>query len=447
VPLVPGANTIVVTATDAEGNSQADSIDVTLNTAPPTLVVNLPPPTVSSSPLSLSGTAVDDQGVVSVTWANAATGADGGASGTASWTADIPLAPGPNTLTIYAWDLAGNVTLDVVTVTYVPVDTTPPVLTVLTPASPTASTIAMPFLVDGVASDDDAVASVEWKNETTGVSGLASGTTSWGAPVPLRAGQNVVTIRATDASGNATAAAIAVTYFSPPDATPPALTIASPIPPAATAFGSPLLVVGTASDATGVTKVSWTNAATGGDGVASGTAAWTAPVPLAPGDNLLTFTAIDPAGNSSTATLLVTFNPPASDTIAPFVVITFPTSSASTSTIATTAALGGSAADDQALVAVVWANAATGQSGTASGDSTWTAAVALAPGDNLITVTAYDAAGHASSDAITVTAAGSGIVRKRGGYCGSCGLDLLWIAGALRLLRRRPGARLSRGSA
>jgi hypothetical protein len=55
--------------------------------------------------------------------------------------------------------------------------------------------------LNGTASDNVAVVSVKWSN-STGDSGVASGTTAWSATVPLLTGTNVVTIRAYDAAGN-----------------------------------------------------------------------------------------------------------------------------------------------------------------------------------------------------------------------------------------------------
>lgn len=65
-------------------------------------------------------------------------------------------------------------------------------------------------------------------------------------------------------------------------------------------------LVGTASDDVAVTAVSWTNDR-GGSGSATGTSSWTASgIALFPGDNVLTVTAEDGAGNSEYAVLTVT---------------------------------------------------------------------------------------------------------------------------------------------
>jgi hypothetical protein len=83
---------------------------------PPTVTVSSPPTTTNTSPLVVSGTASGSSSITQVTWSNAATGASGTATGTASWTATIPLAPGTNTITITAADSSGNTNTSTFTV-------------------------------------------------------------------------------------------------------------------------------------------------------------------------------------------------------------------------------------------------------------------------------------------------------------------------------------------
>lgn len=90
------------------------------DTAPPTISIETPTtaPTfdATTSPLALGGTASDDTGVTEVTWANPSVGGGGAASGTTAWTASIPLAPGPNPITVTARDAVGNTAVDSITV-------------------------------------------------------------------------------------------------------------------------------------------------------------------------------------------------------------------------------------------------------------------------------------------------------------------------------------------
>lgn len=188
------------------------------------------------------------------------------------------------------------------------------------------------------------------------------------------------------------------------DTTPPTCTITSPTSnPTYSTSSQYLNLGGTASDNVGVTSVTWYNAATGFSGTASGTTSWSiGGLFLNSGIysvNVITITAHDAAGNTGSDTITVTL-----DVTAPGCTITTPTSNPTYSTSSSTVSLGGSASDDFGVTSVTWHNAATGASGTASGTTSWsTTSISLVSGSNVITVTAYDAAGNAGTDTITVT--------------------------------------------
>ena len=88
-------------------------------------------------------------------------------------------------------------------------DTTPPSLSIVSPALTIVATSSATIAVSGTASDNVGVTAVKWSN-STGYSGTASGTGNWSASVPLLVGSNVVTIRAFDAAGNSSWRAITV---------------------------------------------------------------------------------------------------------------------------------------------------------------------------------------------------------------------------------------------
>jgi len=91
------------------------------------------------------------------------------------------------------------------------------------------------------------------------------------------------------------------------------------------------------------------------------------------------------------------------DTVAPSIRITSPTSSAAYSTTTSTIALSGTSADNIGVSAVSWTSD-KGGGGVAAGTASWSiSGIALLSGANLIRVTAKDAANNASTDTITVT--------------------------------------------
>jgi molybdopterin-binding protein len=150
-----------------------------------------------------------------------------------------------------------------------------------------------------------------------------------------------------------------------------------------------------------VTQVTWVNAA-GGNGIASGTANWSiAGLGLTEGENVIAVTARDEANNESTDVLTVTYTIP--DTTAPVVAITSPTSDTLFNTETASLGIGGTSSDATGVTQVTWSNSAGGN-GTASGTDTWdVTGISLTEGENVIIITARDAAGNESTDQLAVT--------------------------------------------
>ena len=90
-----------------------------------------------------------------------------------------------------------------------------------------------------------------------------------------------------------------------PDTTAPALTITTPSTGTMSTTAASVTIAGAASDNVGVTLVSWaTNFGTAG--VATGTTAWSAAIPLLVGNNSVTVRAVDAAGNSGWRSVVIT---------------------------------------------------------------------------------------------------------------------------------------------
>ena len=96
-----------------------------------------------------------------------------------------------------------------------------------------------------------------------------------------------------------------------PDTTNPSVTINSPTTnPTFSTSSSSLSISGSASDNVGVTQVTWSNNR-GGGGSSTGTTSWTKTgITLSSGQNVITVTARDAAGNTAIDTLTVTYTPP-----------------------------------------------------------------------------------------------------------------------------------------
>ncbi len=214
VSLQLGVNTITLTATDAQQRSVSSTVVVTRIAVAPTpapVTLQITGPTAAgaystnSAALVLSGTAADSSGIARVDWSSSR-GGSGTASGTAAWTIGaLTLLPGDTTFTVRATARLGAFAEKGIRVTYTaaagPPDKTPPSITVTTPASTYFYTSASTLVFSGRATDTVGIASVSWSTNT-GKSGMASGTTSWTASIPIVPGANNVKIQATDLAGN-----------------------------------------------------------------------------------------------------------------------------------------------------------------------------------------------------------------------------------------------------
>jgi hypothetical protein len=405
VALKYGGNKIVITVTDTAGNSNSANVTVTSDSNKPLVAITSP----TSNPsyitngvsMNLGGTSSDNlTGVASVTWTNNnGTDGSGTATGTTSWTiTGMSLVSGTNWVTVTALDVVGNSKSDVIKVIS---DPTAPTcqITVPTTANNWATTWGS-IKLNGSCSDNRGVVRVNWTNVATGISKeayLKSTKINWttSSNIVLANGNNHIIVRAWDSAGNSGQDFIDVMC----DNTKPTISVVSPISPNMTALTT-VDISGTASDNILVSSVTWHNTNTGGSGTATGTTAWSMTgVVLAYGSNNIVITAHDGLGNQKSATITVT-----SDSNKPLIQITSPTTNPVNTTSGATIDLGGTASDSGTGVAsVTWSNNVTGESGTATGTTTWSiTGISLNIGDNWITVTATDMVGNTNTDVIKV---------------------------------------------
>jgi hypothetical protein len=274
-------------------------------TVPLTLTLQATPAVTNEASLPVSGTVDGGQGEVRVTW-----GTDRGASGTAAggraWTVNVPLASGRNVLTVVATD-ARNVEVRRSVSLERRENSMAPTLTITEPAG-NATVSTNRVTLRGIASHPSGIDRVTWRNSRGGA-GSATGTSSWAAgPIDLQPGANVLTLDAVSRDGNAVSRSVTVTLPNAPpgaDTTPPTLLITSPAAASLTTSAADLRILGTASDAGGIARVTWSTATQSGE--ANGSTHWqTPPIPLLVGINNITIRAFDNAGNSSWRSVTVT---------------------------------------------------------------------------------------------------------------------------------------------
>ncbi len=151
---------------------------------------------------------------------------------------------------------------------------------------------------------EEGVTRVEWVNNRGG-SGTAVGTTDWSvASIPLQSGTNV--IRVTGFGPSPADSLTGETSFNTTLTIQHTAPVGDLIPPNAEMTGFPpdsiqttqaqIGLTGTASDNSQVAAVIWSNDR-GGSGAVTGTTTWAVDVPLDPGENTISITTSDSAGN------------------------------------------------------------------------------------------------------------------------------------------------------
>ncbi len=179
-----------------------------------------------------------------------------------------------------------------------------------------STTTASSVSLSGAAAGGTGAISVTWSS-SGGASGIAAGSAAaWSiANIALAVGPNTLVVTAS-AGGSQVSKSVIVTRQTvsttgsgtgggSADTMPPNLTITSPSSATMSTTATSVTIAGTASDNVGVALVSWaTNF--GQAGVASGTTAWSAAIPLIVGNNSVTVRAADAAGNVGWRSVVIT---------------------------------------------------------------------------------------------------------------------------------------------
>ena len=162
-----------------------------------------------------------------------------------------------------------------------PPDTTPPSITISSPADGAVFSVGQVVLADYACADDG------------GGSGIAScdGPVADGAPIDTSLGTHTFIVNASDVAGNGAGASTSYVVAAPPDTTPPSVTITSPADGAVFSVGQVVLADYACADDVG------------GSGIAScdGPVADGAPIDTSLGTHTFIVNASDVAGNGAGA--------------------------------------------------------------------------------------------------------------------------------------------------
>lgn len=231
----------ILTMIDSDGDGILDATEIVNGTDPHNPDITAPDLVVSTlahnartnnTALNVSGTVSDGGGLATLTVNSDAVTVSGGAFSTL-----IALAPGDNSLTVTAFDLAGNRTSDSRTIV---LDQTAPQITLATPAD-NSKTALSAVVVSGSVDEN---ATVEVVDESGAVHVPSRDGMSFSSVLLLVEGLNTLTVNAQDVALNSASAKRTVTY----DPTAPSLAVTSPAEDIIDRDGE-VTISGTVSDA------------------------------------------------------------------------------------------------------------------------------------------------------------------------------------------------------
>lgn len=381
--LAEGSHTLTATATDAATNVSAASAAVRITvdlTAPGAPVITSPVAGAATNAATVDVTGTAEPGSLVTVREGVVTIGSATTAGDGRWTVSYAFAEGSHTLGAKATDAAGNVSAES-SRTFV-VDRTAPAAPVVSSPAPGALLSSASVTVSGTAEPGSTVTVREGSiliGQTTASGG------SWSVSGTFADGPHALTITATDAAGN-TSAASARSFTV--DTTPPAAPVVNAPAEGALLASSLVAFAGTGEPGATVTLRKGTTVLA--TAAVNGFGDWTASATLADGVHAVTATATDPAGNISAASGARTFTVDTTPPAAPVI-----TSPAADATVGATLVNIAGTAEPNATVRVL-EGATLKATSTASGTGSWTAQATFPDGTHTITATATDAAGNVS---------------------------------------------------
>ena len=360
--LAEGANTITIIAEDAATNSSTVTLNLTLDTIAPTVIVTAPADGLVTSQVAQTITgSIDEAATLKINGNDVTLGAGN------SFSINTDLAEGDNVFTLAATDNAGNTSSQTLTLT---LDTIAPVITVTGPQNGLKTNQAT-VLVTGSLNEPGTLTI-----NTMDVTVQADN--SFSQSVTLTEGANAIVITAKDGLQNTATKTVNVTL----DSQAPVITINSPAD-GSTLNQSVTAIVGSLNEPADLTI--------NGAAVTLGAGnTFNYPTTLAAGPNTFTLVATDGVGNQSTVTLNLILD----DTTAPTITINSPQDGLVTSQSVQTVS---GHIDEAGSVTV------NGVSVTPDTDNNFSQDVTLTEGANTITVVATDNFTNSSTVTINVT--------------------------------------------
>lgn len=375
VTLEEGPNTFTVDATDTLGNPGQTGTIITLDSIDPTITIDPAPTLVSEAGLTITGTKSDD-GLISINSPTVAVQALSYPTAQ-SWQANLLLGEGMNAITATATDPTGNsgsantqISLDsIAQLTFAPLPS---------PTNAVSHTISGTFEEQALLSASSPQASVSPNFTING--------SAWSTSLSLTEGENTITVEVTDLLGNNNSISRLVIL----DSIIPQVTI-DPVPNFLSV--SSVTLTGT-KDSDGFITIRGVNTQQGSSFTLAGdlpsSTTWAKQVTLPDGENTITVTARDAAGNVSSASVTITVDTIAKVTMAP---LSSPTNKAVHSLHGTM---------ESGSTVAVSINGGASMAATHDTSTTWSFQATLAEGANQIIVSATDPSSNVNSITVNV---------------------------------------------
>ena len=205
--LVPDiANVLTVTATDIAGNTGSNSVTITEDSTPNTLIISTPAQTLNADNITITGSTKANS---SISIAGGVVTATGTADGAGLYSLVVGLTQDANNnLTVTSTDIVNNVLTGSVLIVE---DSTNPVTVISTPAQTTYNPIIT------LSGTTEALATVVVTGGSGTTQTVADGSGVWTLPVDLTLSSlNTLVATATDLAGNSGSASVQITHDSVP---------------------------------------------------------------------------------------------------------------------------------------------------------------------------------------------------------------------------------------
>ncbi|MFL5345808.1 MAG: adventurous gliding motility protein AgmC [Hyalangium sp.] len=397
--LADGTHTVKARATDAVGNTSADSNtnSFTVDTTPPAAPVVVTPAngsTISNNKPAYSGTAEPGSTVTVIVDGTTVGTATADAAGAWNFTQPTALADGTHSVKARATDSAGNTSVDSNTNSFT-VDTTPPAApVVVAPANGSVTSNNKPAY-SGTAEPGSTVTVIIDGTTVGTTTANASGAWSFTQPTALADGTHSVKARATDSAGNTSVDSNTNSFTV--DTTPPAApVVVAPANGSVTSNNKPAYS-GTAEPGSTVTVI--VDGTVVGTTTANASGAWsfTQTTALADGTHTVKARATDALGNTGPDSNTNSF---AVDTTAPAApVVVAPANGSTTSNNKPT--YSGTAEPGSTVTVIVDGTVVGTTTANAAGAWSFTQTTALADGTHTVKAHATDAVGNTGPDSNT----------------------------------------------